>query len=250
LQTLKKVIDLTGADGGVDIFQMIREGENADHVVRQRYIKMGDVMIWKMPEFFLEVHEVDHMFDIARKHKVLILDLRENPGGIEDTMTRMVANVMDHDVKLADRITRKPDKQVEAKARSNNTFTGKIIVLVDSASASAAELFARVMQLENRGVVIGDQSYGRVMEAKDYSVSQGLDTKIFYSFSITHADLIMKDGKSLEHTGVTPDEILLPTAQDIAAGRDPVLARALEIAGVKVDAASAGKMFPFEWVPF
>ncbi len=49
------------------------------------------------------------------------------------------------------------------------------------------------------------------MEARGYSESQGTDTQIYYSFSVTDADLIMKDGKSLEHHGVVPDEIVIPT---------------------------------------
>jgi C-terminal processing protease CtpA/Prc len=105
------------------------------------------------------------------------------------------------------------------------------------------------MQLEKRGVVLGDQTSGSVMEARGYSYNQGVDTMFFYSFSVTGADLIMKDGKSLEHVGVTPDEIVLPTAQDLAEGRDPALARAAELAGLKLDAAEAGKLFPFEWLP-
>ena len=88
------------------------------------------------------------------------------------------------------------------------------------------------------------------MEARHYGYSQGLDTKIPYGFSVTDADLIMKDGKSIEHTGVTPDEIVLPTGQDLATGRDPVLARAAVLAGAKLDPTEAGKMFPFEWAPF
>jgi C-terminal processing protease CtpA/Prc len=87
------------------------------------------------------------------------------------------------------------------------------------------------------------------MEARVYSREQGLDTVVSYDFSVTDADLVMKDAKSLEHAGVTPDEIVLPTAHDPASGRDRVLARAAELAGTKLDRANAGKMFPFEWLP-
>jgi C-terminal processing protease CtpA/Prc len=106
-----------------------------------------------------------------------------------------------------------------------------------------------VVQLEHRGTVIGDRTSGKVMEALEIGDSQGADIRIFYGFSVTEANLIMSDGKSLEKTGVTPDELLLPTGADIAAGRDPVLSHAAELAGVKLDPVAAGKMFPFEWLP-
>jgi C-terminal processing protease CtpA/Prc len=85
------------------------------------------------------------------------------------------------------------------------------------------------------------------MESRRYEFHQGVNTQFFYGVSITDADLTMSDGKSLERAGVKPDETILPTSADLAAGRDPVLARAAEIAGVGLDAAAAGKLFPIEW---
>jgi len=246
---LKRVMDISGGGDGADIWQLIREDENYDHVVRQRTTEKDGVMVWKMPEFFLSDGEVDHVFGMARKNKTLILDLRSNPGGAVDTLSRMVGNVIDHDITIADRVGRKDLKPQKAKTRGSNAFTGKLIVLIDSESGSAAELFARVVQLEHRGVVIGDRSAGAVMEAKVYNYSQGSDVKFFYSFSVTDADLIMGDGKSLEHAGVVPDERLLPSAKDLASGSDPVLAHALEEAGLTISPEAAGKMFPFEWNP-
>jgi len=85
------------------------------------------------------------------------------------------------------------------------------------------------------------------MRSRIYSHQTGLDTIVLYAASITEANVIMADGKSLEKVGVTPDEGMLPTAEDLAAKRDPVLTRAAELAGIKLDAEKAGKMFPIEW---
>ncbi len=43
--------------------------------------------------------------------------------------------------------------------------------------------------------------------------------------------------------------VVLPTGAQIAAGEDPALARAAELASVKLDPSAAGKLFPFEWAP-
>ena len=152
----------------------------------------------------------------------------------------------DHPVLLETEVSRKESKKVTVKPKGK-PFTGKLIVLVDSRSASASELFARVIQLEHRGEVIGDRSAGAVMEARDYGESLGMGISINYGVSITSANLLMSDGKSLEHVGVTPDELMLPTAADLTAGRDPVMSHAVALGGAKLDPVAAGKLFPFEW---
>jgi carboxyl-terminal processing protease len=246
----KRVTDLTGEGGAQDIWDLIREGETAQNLTRARRTEMGDeLMILKFPQFSFSESEVDAMIGAARKHKALILDLRGNPGGSVETLKYLVSGMFEEEVKIGDQVGREKDmnKPMIAKVHGHNHFTGKLAVLVDSKSASAAELFARVVQIEKRGAVLGDQTSGSVMESKRYSYKLGLDTVVFFGASITVADLIMRDGKSLEHTGVSPDQIVLPAAADLASGLDPVLAHAAETLGLKLSPEEAGKMFPYEW---
>jgi len=244
----KRVVDLTGENGGSDIWDLIREDENESHLRRHRYIELGDdLLIWKMPAFDLEKDKVDEMGDKFRKRKALILDLRGNGGGAEVTLLRLIGNLFDHDVKVGDLKARKDLKPLVAKTRGDHAFAGKLVVLIDSDSGSAAELLARVVQLEKRGTVLGDISPGAVMRARHFDHQLGTDTVIVYGVSVTNADIIMSDGKSLEHTGVTPDEIKLPTAADLAAQKDPVLAYAASLVGLTITPEKAGGFFPLEW---
>lgn len=241
----KRVYDMTP---GGDYWQLVREDENAERVTRHRLTEFGDALvIWKMPEFDMTDEEVDRALKAVKRNQSLILDLRGNPGGLVKTLQYLAGRVMDHDVTIAARKGRRPDLKPILAKKHGPPLQGKLIVLVDSRSASASELFARMVQLEHRGVVLGDLSSGSVMESQYYSMTQGMDTKIFYGASITDADLTMGDGKSLEHVGVMPDERILPTAADMAEGRDPVLSRAAKLAGVELDPAAAGKLFPYEW---
>jgi len=243
----KLVKDVTGGGGGGDIWDIIREEERDEHLMRARYVEYGDqLMVLKVPAFFFSFSEVEHMVGKARKFPNLIIDLRGNPGGSVETLKYLVGGMFEKEVKIADRVGRKETKPEIAKPM-HNPFTGKLIVLTDARSASAAELFARIVQLEKRGVVVGDVSSGSVMESKHYDEQMGSDTVIFYGASITEWDLVMADGKSLEHRGVIPDEILLTGASDLAAGRDPVLARAAAMLGVTVSPEETGKAFPYEW---
>jgi C-terminal processing protease CtpA/Prc len=243
----RPVLDLSSIDGE-DIWQLIRQAESGAAV--HEYIESGIVMIWRMPEFDMDDVTFSQMTGTLRKHKALILDLRGNPGGRVDLLTRMVGAVFPKDVHIGERHGRKPMKPMVAKGTGDRAYTGEIVVLVDSQSGSAAELFARVMQLEGRGTVIGDRTSGSVMQSLGHAAQYGVDTVISYYFSVTDADVIMKDGKTIEGTGVVPDDILIPSAVDLAEGNDPVLSRAAGMFGVNLTPQAAGRMFPFHWKPF
>lgn len=223
-----------------------RKDEGAD---RSRYHKINKIYFWKLPDFVIDPHDVDDLLNKTTSYDTVILDLRGNPGGIVLSAEKFMGGFFDHDVKVADLKGRTESHAEVAKSRGDKTFSGKLIVLIDSRSASAAEVFAKVVQLEKRGVVLGDRSEGAVMESKRFlrAVELNLKNVAQYGSMITVADLIMTDGKSLENVGVMPDERIVPTPADIAAGRDPVLARAAELAGTALTPEEAGKIFPFQW---
>jgi carboxyl-terminal processing protease len=238
---------LTDLTSGTDIWRLVREEEDQGHLMRFRLAEVGsDLLIIKLPWFFFTQSEVEGVIGKARQHKSLILDLRGNPGGSVDTLKFMIRNIFDNDVKIGDRVQRDKTETITAKS-SRHSFDGKLVVLVDSESASASEILSRIVQLEKRGMVLGDRTAGSVMEARHYSYQIGVDIVSFYGASITDANLVMTDGQSLEHLGVTPAETVLPTATDLASGRDPVLARAAELLGGKLSPEDAGKLFPYEW---
>jgi C-terminal processing protease CtpA/Prc len=212
--------------------------------------KDKDILIWKLPAYNMTEHGVDAMINQAAGYKTLILDLRGNGGGYVSALDRMVGNVFDRDITIGSLQTRTGPDQMVGRSKGAKAYSGKLIVLIDSKSASASELFARVVQLQKRGTVLGDHSAGAVMESEQRSHHVGLDREVYYGESVTVANIIMSDGESLEHVGVTPDESLLPTPEDLAASRDPVLARAVELAGGKLSAEEAGKLFPVQWAKY
>jgi C-terminal processing protease CtpA/Prc len=240
---LKRVVDLNNS---LDLSEAAREGEKLYSSYKHYFQNVGGTVIWKMPDFAFEPAEVEGLISQARGRQNLILDLRNNPGGYVVTLEKLAGYFFDRDLKIADLKGRKEMEPQRAKTQGDKIFKGKLIVLIDGNSGSAAEIFARLIQLEKRGVVLGDRSAGAVMQSRPYWLDAGVTTSISYGVSVTNADVIMSDGKSLERVGVTPDETILPTGADLAARRDPVLARALELAGSAVSPEAAGKLFPEE----
>ncbi len=242
----KRVMNL--ADSSFDINQFIRESEDAYSEARKQFIYKQDnqLMIWQLPAFILSPADVDSVMDEAKGKAALIIDLRNNSGGRVDSLKRLVGHFFDRDIKIGDEKTRKESKEVIAKTKGKDAFTGKLIVLIDSESGSASEVFAKVIQLEKRGLIFGDVSAGAVMESRYFPHQIGLDTVVFYGVSVTIADLIMTDGKSLEKVGVVPDELILPTANDMANKQDVVLSKAVRSLGLEMTPEQAWNLFAKE----
>jgi carboxyl-terminal processing protease len=241
---------VTQLRASLDLAALIFEIEHGnDQKIEIGYNKVGNTFIWKLPTFNVETTVIsDFMKGRVRGSSNLILDLRGNGGGSVETLSELAGFFVDKDTKIADLKGRKKMDPQMAKTKGKDIYTGQLIVLIDSNSASASEAFARFMQLQQRGVVIGDQSMGAVMQSQVVQMQLGTDSIIPYGMSMTNADVIMGDGNSLEHVGVTPQLVLIPTAADLADGRDPVLAAALELFGQKVSPADAGKLLPpYRW---
>src|SRR5262249_45497281 len=135
---------------------LLTTGHGLIAVPEQPQVVRGEVMFWAMPDFEVEESVVDRMWSEARRHATLVLDLRGNPGGLIRALERMVSNAFDHDVPMFTQVTRTERVLIGAKSRKADAFTGQLIVLIDSQSASAAEIFARLVQISRRGIVIGD----------------------------------------------------------------------------------------------
>jgi C-terminal processing protease CtpA/Prc len=206
------------------------------------------LMIWKLPAFRLPESEIKHQLNSARKHDTLILDLRDNTGGNEDDLRWMIGSFFDHDITVGEMMQRDKHEPLSAPSLGKQSFTGKLYVLVNNSSSSAAEIFARTVQLQKRGTVMGDETAGAVGRGKRILLRGGPVSGLAYSVEVTVARLKLPDGTDLEGRGVKPDLKMIPTSLDLAEQRDPVLSAAAELAaGVLLSPEEAGKMFPVEW---
>ena len=239
----KRTLDITGRSDSGDIWRVNEAGEKEAQSRQPTVVEVGDVTIFRMPTFFVEKSLIEQILRRSRGHAALILDLRGNHGGPVDILLYLLGGLASVDVSIGSRRERNRTEPLIAKGTGDNAFAGRLLVLVDSESASSSELLARTVQLTRRGTVIGERTAGGVMLSREWhlQVSSG-DSVIIYGTRVAVADFIMSDGARLEKAGVVPELTVVPTAEDLASGRDPVLARALTIAGKPIDAARAAAL--------
>ncbi|NWG14690.1 MAG: PDZ domain-containing protein [Acidobacteria bacterium] len=235
----------TSSNGRIDTKNLINwvvdEGRRRKH----RFHNEGEALVvWNCPHFDVDDNTMSGFMRSVKGRKALILDLRNNVGGREEMLEALAGMFFEKDTKIADFKGRKEFRPLVAQGQGDSCFKGAVVALVDSTTSGAAELLARLLQIEKRGKVIGDVTCGSTMKATLHRYELGENP---FASSISDALTVMSDGQTLERAGVVPDEKLLPSVQDLAAERDPVIARAAELLGFRIDVQAAGKFFPPEW---
>jgi carboxyl-terminal processing protease len=145
----------------------------------------------------------------------LVLDLRNNPGGLLSQAVKISDLFLDAGlvVYTEGRLDNQAQKFYAHKGTGNTDFP--MVVLVNGGSASASEIVAGALQDHKRALVLGTQTFGKGSVQTILPLADG-DAAI----RLTTARYFTPNGRSIQATGITPDIIMEPTAQQVAAPAD------------------------------
>jgi len=156
----------------------------------------------------------------------IILDLRGNRGGLLSASGEVVSKFIPEGVLLYERRRGANGEPVEGAYMipdSAKSYTEeRLVVLVDEGTASAAEIVAGAIQDYGRGVLIGEKTYGKGSMQYVHELSDGS------SLHVTAAHWLTPHKRPINGLGLDPDIAVSRTTEDIQAGIDPQLERALQ----------------------
>ncbi|MDY3248841.1 MAG: S41 family peptidase [Candidatus Choladocola sp.] len=176
----------------------------------------------------------------AQGMEKLIVDLRNNPGGLLHSVCDILDQVLPEGLMVY--TEDKNGTRVEYSSDSSRLIDCEIAVLVNGYSASASEIFAGAIQDYELGPVIGTQTYGKGVVQKTYTLPDGS------AFKMTVEKYYTPKGQDIDGNGITPDVIVEEpedpeedaeedAEEDTSDSRetDVVLDRALELLGREED---------------
>jgi len=151
----------------------------------------------------------------------LVLDLRHNNGGLLEAAVDVSSIFLRDGVVLYEIKTGGQEKTYFVRRRPL-VFDGSLVVLVDGATASAAEIVAGALQDHGRALLFGEKTFGKGSVQLVHDLSDGS------SLHVTFARWLTPNHRQIDQQGLEPDIPVATSDQDRQAGRDPVLERALE----------------------
>jgi carboxyl-terminal processing protease len=153
----------------------------------------------------------------AKGIKKLILDMRNNPGGILDTSVDVSGKFLPKDklvVYLQGR--QKTDRKDYLTTTSEPPRDYPMVVLVNTGSASASEIVAGALQDSKRALIVGTQTFGKGSVQTVFPLEDGGGIRL------TTAKYYTPSGRSIQNVGITPDvEVKLPVVKEAKDG-EPV----------------------------
>jgi carboxyl-terminal processing protease len=153
----------------------------------------------------------------------LILDLRNNPGGVLDAAVEVSDAFLDEGL-IVTADGRVPDARFRMEARPGDIIGGKpMAVIVNGGSASASEIVAGALQDNHRAVIVGVTTFGKGSVQTVMPLSDGRAVKLTTSRYFTPS------GRSIHNRGIVPDIRIDPVAATASAESDYQLSRALEL---------------------
>ena len=161
------------------------------------------------------VDEVKKAIEDHPKSKGILLDLRNNPGGLLDQAVGLVDMFVDKGVIVSQK-GRVKNENIEYKAHPENTDKHTpIVTLINGGSASASEIVSGSLQDFNRSVIVGEKSFGKG------SVQVVMPIGKEEALKLTVARYYLPSGRTIQNVGVTPDITVHTGKIDFV--EDPVL---------------------------
>lgn len=135
----------------------------------------------------------------------LILDLRYNPGGLLDVCVDITDEFLDEGV-IVYTETRNGERAYENSTKKHTNIP--LIVLVNEGSASASEIFAGAIKDRNRGILIGNKTFGKGVVQRIKQLSDGS------GFKLTTSEYFTPNGTNIHGIGIEPD-IVIELPEDV-----------------------------------
>ncbi len=189
------------------------------HVVSVKSALKGDRIGYARITTFTE-NTANELADAIAKMKAqahgrlngFVLDLRNDPGGLLDAAVDVTGEFVDGGVVVTTKGRNRDDDRVYRAPVAGNLIPGvPMVVLINSASASAAEIVAGALQDAHRATIMGTRSFGKG------SVQTIIPIEGHGALRLTTALYYTPSGRSIQGHGISPDVIVtLPKGEEVA----------------------------------